>query len=111
MKRTCLRTISAQTQRIACGSWTKKGILSYGTRSGRIYHHDVRIQNSLIGTFEEHTHEVCGLKWSDDERFLTSGGADCLVNVWDNSQINSTQPVIFSLLNIIFFKYQLKLFE
>jgi WD40 repeat protein len=36
------------------------------------------------------------LKWSPDERQLTSGGADSLVNVWNESQINSRdapQPV------------------
>uniref|UniRef100_A0A915DXS9 Anaphase-promoting complex subunit 4-like WD40 domain-containing protein n=1 Tax=Ditylenchus dipsaci TaxID=166011 RepID=A0A915DXS9_9BILA len=88
VKKACLRTISVQMHRMACGGWMRNGIMTYGTRSGRIYHHDVRVQQSLIGTFDSHSHEVCGLKWSEDERYLTSGGADAVVNVWEKTQIS-----------------------
>ncbi|KAI1728294.1 cell division cycle protein 20 like protein [Ditylenchus destructor] len=92
VRKVCLRTISVQMHRTACAGWMRQGILTYGTRSGRIYHHDVRVQQSLIGTFDSHSHEVCGLKWSDDERYLTSGGADAAVNVWERNQINAEEP-------------------
>ncbi|KAI1714223.1 anaphase-promoting complex subunit 4 WD40 domain-containing protein [Ditylenchus destructor] len=94
-KNKCLRSINVQSHRIACGDWTKAGILSYGTRSGRIYHHDVRIQNSLTSSFDYHSYEVCGLKWSNDEKYLTTGGADAVVNVWEHSQIctSNAQPI------------------
>uniref|UniRef100_A0A915DJT8 CDC20/Fizzy WD40 domain-containing protein n=1 Tax=Ditylenchus dipsaci TaxID=166011 RepID=A0A915DJT8_9BILA len=75
--------------RIACAGWLKNGTISYGSRSGRIYHHDVRERDSLISIFEAHSHEVCGLQWSEDERYLTSGGADTQVNVWDKRQVGS----------------------
>uniref|UniRef100_A0A915DJM7 HMG box domain-containing protein n=1 Tax=Ditylenchus dipsaci TaxID=166011 RepID=A0A915DJM7_9BILA len=92
VKKACLRTISVQMHRMACGGWMRNGIMTYGTRSGRIYHHDVRVQQSLIGTFDSHSHEVCGLKWSEDERYLTSGGADAVVNVWEKTQISAEEP-------------------
>ncbi len=74
-RRTCLRTLSVQMHRMACGCWSRRGLVSYGTRSGRIYHHDVRVQQSLVSVFDSHSAEVCGMKWSDDEHYLTSGGA------------------------------------
>lgn len=88
----CVRTLNVQMNGIGCGCWRKNGILSYGTYSGRIYHHDVRIQQSLVGLFENHSQKVCGLKWSEDERYMTSGGADCLVNVWEQTEIMSEEP-------------------
>jgi len=88
----CVREISVQMQRMATGCWTRKGIFSYGTKSGQIYHHDVRSAQSLIGLFNSHSHEVCGVKWSPDERYMTSGGADALVNVFEHSQIGTTNP-------------------
>lgn len=52
----------------------------------------------MFSAFDSHCGEVCGLKWSPDERQLTSGAADRLVNVWSESQINaqSSPPPIFS---------------
>lgn len=43
-----LRTLSAQNNRVGGISW-KKSVISYGTRDGSIYHHDVRDRNSMIG--------------------------------------------------------------
>lgn len=116
-KKACVRTLSVQMNRIACGSWSRKGLVTYGTRSGRIYHHDVKVQQSLVGVFDSHSAEVCGLKWSDGEQFLTSGGAgesqfhyfgklwnsngvgmipDALVNVWEHRQVSQDEPVCLS---------------
>uniref|UniRef100_A0A1I7SCR3 WD_REPEATS_REGION domain-containing protein n=1 Tax=Bursaphelenchus xylophilus TaxID=6326 RepID=A0A1I7SCR3_BURXY len=86
-----LRTITSQLQRIGCISW-KKSVVTYGCRSGRIYNHDTRRAQSLIGDFDLHTGEVCGVKWSPDEKHLVSGGADQTVNVWDERQIGADDP-------------------
>lgn len=43
--------------------------------------------------FESHSQKVCGLKWSEDERYMTSGGADTVVNVWEHTQITEEEPV------------------
>ena len=43
-----LRTIQTEGMRLACASWTSKGCICCGSKNGRIYHHDVRVSNSLI---------------------------------------------------------------
>lgn len=45
--KTCLRSMNSQMQRIGCISW-RGSVVTYGCRSGRIYHHDVRKAQSLI---------------------------------------------------------------
>jgi WD40 repeat protein len=63
-------------------------------------------QQYSFSTFSAHTNEVCGLKWSPDEQYLTSGGSDYLCHVWERTQV-STQNAVSSciynyLLNTIF---------
>lgn len=60
---------------------------------------------SLISILEAHSHEVCGLKFSPDERFLTSGGSDALANVWESTQIstnNAVEQLLFFLICFLF---------
>jgi len=96
----------------------------FNFRDGRIYHHDVTARDSLIrlhitnrihsfyelclqpmlfiptfSVFESHTQEVCGLKWSPDERYLTSGGSDALVNVWESAQVSTQRAVYYAILS------------
>uniref|UniRef100_A0A4W5LZQ4 Cell division cycle 20 homolog n=1 Tax=Hucho hucho TaxID=62062 RepID=A0A4W5LZQ4_9TELE len=72
-----LRSMASHTARVASLSWNNH-VLSSGSRSGHIHHHDVRV-------------EVCGLKWSPDGRYLASGGNDNLVYVWPGVQDGSGQ--------------------
>lgn len=51
-------------------------ILTSGSRSGIIHHHDVRVADHHVGTLKIHEQEVCGLKWSHDGRYLASGAND-----------------------------------
>ena len=51
-------------------------ILTSGSRSGVIHHHDVRVQSHHVATLKLHEQEVCGLKWSHDGRYLASGAND-----------------------------------
>ena len=44
-------------------------ILSSGSRSGKIHHHDVRISQHLVAKLSGHNQEVCGLAWSPDGKF------------------------------------------
>lgn len=39
--------------------------------------------NGLISVLKAHTQEICGLKWSFDEKMLASGGNDNKVYVWE----------------------------
>ena len=50
---------------------------------GRIVNNDVRIRNHVVQTYEGHSQEVCGLKWSGSGKQLTSGGNDNLLHIWD----------------------------
>lgn len=80
----CIRKMKSHTSRIGCLSWNNH-LLSSGSRSGVIHHHDVRVANHHVGTLRLHDQEVCGLKWNSDGRYLASGGNDNLVAVWDSS--------------------------
>lgn len=44
--------------------------------------------------FDAHTNDVCGLKWSEDEKYLTSGAGDNLVNVWTPDQVGAEEPTV-----------------
>jgi len=76
-----LRTMRGMAARVPSLSWNQN-ILSSGCRNGLIYHSDVRVASHLVGSFQGHTQEVCGLKWSLDGTQLASGGNDNVVNVW-----------------------------
>ncbi|XP_049799379.1 cell division cycle protein 20 homolog isoform X1 [Schistocerca nitens] len=76
-----LRLLDGHSARVGALSWNSY-ILSSGSRSGHIIHHDVRVKEHIVATLAGHTQEVCGLKWSPDGRYLASGGNDNLLNIW-----------------------------
>ncbi|MBN3293613.1 CDC20 protein, partial [Polypterus senegalus] len=80
-----LRNMSSHSARVGALSWNNH-ILSSGSRSGHIHHHDVRVAEHHIATLSGHSQEVCGLKWSPDGKYLASGANDNLVYVWPNVQ-------------------------
>uniref|UniRef100_A0A8C3G413 Cell division cycle 20 homolog n=1 Tax=Cyclopterus lumpus TaxID=8103 RepID=A0A8C3G413_CYCLU len=86
-----LRSMNSHTSRVVSLSWNDH-VLSSGSRSGHIHHHDVRVADHHIATLTGHTQEVCGLQWSPDGRYLASGGNDNMVYVWPRVQEGS-QPV------------------
>ncbi|XP_077414888.1 cell division cycle protein 20 homolog isoform X2 [Vanacampus margaritifer] len=77
----CLRSMNSHSARVSSMSWNSH-ILSSGSRSGQIHHHDVRVAEHHILTLQGHSQEVCGLQWSPDGRYLASGGNDNLVYIW-----------------------------
>ncbi|XP_022624474.1 cell division cycle protein 20 homolog [Seriola dumerili] len=83
-----LRSMASHTARVGSLSWNDY-VLSSGSRSGHIHHHDVRVADHHIFTLHGHSQEVCGLKWSPDGRYLASGGNDNLVCVWPRVQEGS----------------------
>ncbi|KAJ6659440.1 hypothetical protein lerEdw1_018674 [Lerista edwardsae] len=80
-----LRNMVSHSSRVSSLSWNNY-ILSSGSRTGHIHHHDVRVAEHHIATLAGHTQEVCGLKWAPDGRYLASGGNDNLVNIWPSTQ-------------------------
>ncbi|XP_073227761.1 cell division cycle protein 20 homolog [Porites lutea] len=90
-----LRSMTGHSARVGCLSWNSF-ILSSGSRSGAIHHHDVRVANHHVATLARHSQEVCGLKWSPDGKYLASGGNDNLLLIWDatvNTISNSNTPL------------------
>ncbi|KAF9763030.1 Cell division cycle protein 20 like protein [Nosema granulosis] len=65
--------------RVSSLSWNEN-ILSSGDKKGRLINFDVRTNTHelLLG----HTQEICGLEWSEDRKFLASGGNDNDIRVW-----------------------------
>ena len=85
-----LRTLNTSLTRVSCLCWNHH-ILSNGCKDGNIYNHDVRVVSSLASTFQGHTQEICGLKWSSNGRLLASGGNDNTVNIWSKSTMGEQQ--------------------
>jgi cell division cycle protein 20 (cofactor of APC complex) len=52
-----LRTMAGHAARIGVLAWNEH-VLSSGSRSGLIFHHDVRIPQHLVASLEGHTQEV-----------------------------------------------------
>ncbi|XP_075997452.1 cell division cycle protein 20 homolog [Genypterus blacodes] len=92
----CLRKMSSHRARVVCLGWNQH-LLSSGSMSGHIHHHDVKVKHHHIATLSAHSQEVCSLKWSADGRYLASGGNDNMVYVWPRVQeggiSSDSQPV------------------
>lgn len=85
---TRLRQMAGHSQRITSLDWNSY-TLSSGSKSGLIYHHDVRIPEHHVGTLNGHSgSEICGLRWSPDGKYLASGANDNKVNIWSGSNIS-----------------------
>ncbi|KAL3521116.1 hypothetical protein ACH5RR_019265 [Cinchona calisaya] len=85
-----VRTLSGHQTRTGVLAWSSR-ILSSGSRDRNILQHDLRVPNDFIGKLSGHKSEVCGLKWSHDDRELASGGNDNQLLVWN---LHSQQPIL-----------------
>ncbi|RVX13720.1 Protein FIZZY-related 3 [Vitis vinifera] len=85
-----VRTMSGHQTRTGVLAWSSR-ILSSGSRDRNILQHDLRVSNDFVSKLVGHKSEVCGLKWSHDDRELASGGNDNQLLVWNQ---HSQQPVL-----------------
>ncbi|XP_077236902.1 FIZZY-related 3 [Tasmannia lanceolata] len=85
-----VRTMNGHQTRTGVLAWSSC-ILSSGSRDRNILQHDLRVSNDFIGKLVGHKSEVCGLKWSHDDRELASGGNDNQLLVWNQ---HSQQPIL-----------------
>ncbi|TKW36837.1 hypothetical protein SEVIR_1G008300v4 [Setaria viridis] len=84
-----LRTLRGMHEaRVGSLAWNNS-ILTTGSMDGKIVNNDVRIRNHVVQTYEGHSQEVCGLKWSGSGQQLASGGNDNLLHIWDVSMASS----------------------
>eukprot|EP01035_Chromulina_nebulosa_P019996 gene19996-25968_t len=49
--------------------------------------------NYIVFDFNNHKQEVCGLKWSFDEKLLASGGNDNKLFIWSVNQSRNNEPL------------------
>ncbi|ESW30440.1 hypothetical protein PHAVU_002G153000 [Phaseolus vulgaris] len=85
-----IRTMEGHRLRVGTLAWSSS-LLSSGGRDKSIYQRDIRVQEDFVSKLSGHKSEVCGLKWSYDNRELASGGNDNKLLVWNQ---NSTQPIL-----------------
>ncbi|KAL0675194.1 hypothetical protein Bca4012_003175 [Brassica carinata] len=85
-----IRTMGGHRLRVGALAWSSS-VLSSGSRDKKILQRDIRSQEDHISKLTGHRSEVCGLKWSYDNRELASGGNDNKLLVWNQ---HSTKPVL-----------------
>ncbi|XAR70363.1 hypothetical protein NMG60_11027194 [Bertholletia excelsa] len=85
-----VRTMEGHRLRVGALAWSSS-LLSSGSRDKSILQRDIRTQEDFVSKLTGHKSEVCGLKWSYDNRELASGGNDNRLFVWNQ---HSTQPVL-----------------
>ncbi|WOK93771.1 protein FIZZY-RELATED 3 [Canna indica] len=77
-----IRNMSGHLTRTGVLAWNSC-ILSSGSRDKNILHHDLRVPSDFVNKLVGHRSEVCGLKWSHDDRELASGGNDNQLLIWN----------------------------
>ncbi|WIA41163.1 hypothetical protein OEZ86_004780 [Tetradesmus obliquus] len=87
LKRT--RTMAGHRQRVGTQAWSSH-VLASGSRDKAVLLRDVRLPQPYVEKLSGHKSEVCGLKWSPDDRQLASGGNDNALLIW---QPGSAQPL------------------
>ncbi|GMN41477.1 hypothetical protein TIFTF001_010693 [Ficus carica] len=85
-----VRTMGGHQTRTGVLAWNSRTLAS-GSRDRNILQHDLRVSNEFISKLVGHKSEVCGLKWSHDDRELASGGNDNQLLVWNQ---HSQQPIL-----------------
>ncbi|XVF23920.1 hypothetical protein REPUB_Repub13aG0081600 [Reevesia pubescens] len=85
-----VRTMGGHQTRTGVLAWNSR-ILSSGSRDRNILQHDLRVSSDYISKLVGHKSEICGLKWSHDDRELASGGNDNQLLVWNQ---HSQQPIL-----------------
>lgn len=85
-----IRSMGGHRTRVGTLAWSSS-TLSSGSRDRNILQRDVRAPEHYTSKLSGHKSEVCGLKWSYDDRELASGGNDNQLYVWS---ANSTHPLL-----------------
>ncbi|CAM9098047.1 unnamed protein product [Scytosiphon promiscuus] len=85
-----IRTMTGHTNRVGTMSWNAHSLAS-GSRDRLILMRDVRASEPFTQKLVGHKQEVCGLKWSFDDKQLASGGNDNKLLIWN---AHSTSPVL-----------------
>jgi len=79
-----VRTMDGHSSRVNALAWNNH-LLTSASRDTTIVNHDVRIQHHKVGSYEQHSQEVCSLAWSPDGAYLASGSNDNSLCIWDGA--------------------------
>lgn len=77
-----VRSMAGHKQRVGCMSWNHH-VLASGSRDRSILLRDLRAPEPWNSKLSAHRSEVCGLKWSPEDRELASGGNDNQLLIWN----------------------------
>ena len=66
-----------------CKMNSNPNVFSFGSKDLKIKTIDLRAKLNPVLNYTGHTREICGLKWSLDDKKLASGGDDNLLFIWD----------------------------
>ena len=88
-----LRTYKGHYGRVAALSWNSQNMLSTASKDRSILNRDLRMKEQYVSSIVAHKEEVCGIKWSFDDRLLASGGNDNRLKVWDIRSQRTSQPL------------------
>ena len=108
-KNALVRDMCQHGSRVGTAAWSST-LLATGSRDRMIKLQDARVRsvnndgNYAVGPVHPgdpcvvheliaHKQEVCGLKWSPDEKMLASGGNDNKLYVWALNHANPTNPI------------------
>ncbi|CAI5977470.1 unnamed protein product [Closterium sp. NIES-64] len=70
-----VRSMGGHRVRVGAMAWAAN-VLATGSRDRSVLQRDVRSPVDFVARLTAHRSEVCGLKWSPDDRELASGGND-----------------------------------
>ncbi|OQS07687.1 WD repeat-containing protein srw1 [Thraustotheca clavata] len=85
-----IRTYEGHIERVGTLAWSSQ-LLASGSRDKSIYLRDVRCESNYTTKLVGHKQEICGLKWSNDDQQLASGGNDNKLMIWN---CHSAHPVL-----------------
>ncbi|GAB5366333.1 hypothetical protein AAMO2058_001135000 [Amorphochlora amoebiformis] len=85
-----IRTMIGHQTRVGTIAWNSH-LLASGSRDRLIFLRDHRARDHHFRKLVGHKQEVCGLKWSFDERQLASGGNDNKLLIWTTQ---SSNPIV-----------------
>lgn len=88
-----IRTFEGHEGRVGALTWSNSNMLSSGSKDKTILNRDLRVRDPYISRLEGHRQEICGLKWSFDDKYLASGGNDNKLMVWSKNQNRSDMPL------------------
>ncbi|KAK9835660.1 hypothetical protein WJX74_005241 [Apatococcus lobatus] len=85
-----VRTMLGHSARVGTMAWSSH-LLSSGSRDSSILQRDPRAPEDFQHKLSGHRSEVCGLKWSPDDREIASGGNDNQLFIWNQ---HSDSPIL-----------------